>query len=206
MALTPNLSGSVSTGSADGDNALMFALAWGERLSAELPKAIQASREFAEAVRAYDRGDEWGLGDDSLAEGFRGMWTANATVVWTASQVERWLVRLAREAGDAEPEPVPDLKSLRDALEHLDEAVFDDNDYAHADRSDSRKKTVTRALHRLGPLAIASWSPDGPLFNLIDTDRIRSFGSQLSNRLSAMLDELAEDYAVQEALDRVRGK
>jgi hypothetical protein len=206
MPLVPDLSGSVTTGSPNGDNALMFSLAWGERLTAELPRAIQASHDFATAVRAYDRGDDWGLSDDSLAEGFRAMWTANAAVVWTASQVERWLVRLAREVGEPEPEPDADLKTLRDALEHLDEAVFDDDDHAYADRSNKRTKQVTRALHRLEPFAIASWRPGGPLFNLIDVDQLRTLGRRLGDRLSAMLDDVAEDAAVQEAIDRMRQK
>jgi len=204
--ITADSSGSYSTGSAGGDNALTFALAWGERLASELPAALEASRSFASAARAFDRADEWPLDDTHIAESFRAMWTANASVVWTASQVERWLVRLARETGEPAPVPVPNLKTLRDALEHLDEAIFDDGNYAHADRSDERVKQRTRALARLGPFAIASWKPGGPLFDLIDPAQLHDLGRQLSARLSSMLDEMAEDYATQEAIDRIRGK
>jgi hypothetical protein len=204
--LTADPSGSYSTGSASGDNALTFALAWGERLTSELPAALEASHRFAAAARAFDRADEWHLDDTHIAASFRAMWTANASVVWAASQVERWLVRLARETGEPAPVPVPDLKTLRDALEHLDEAIFDDDNYAYANRHDARTKQRTRALERLGPFAIASWMPEGPLFNLIDPAQLNAPGRQLGDRLSSMLDVMAEDYATQEAIDRIHGK
>lgn len=200
--LSGSLSGNLSTGSAASDYVLLFARTWTERLADELPAAISASTRLVEDDRAFGRMEDWSPSEDAVALSFRRMWAANASVVWTGYQAQRWLRRLARELGEEPPEEVPFFKSLRDALEHLDSALFDDTGTAVTDPIDRRQT----GLKRIGGPSVQSWNPGGPLFALVDVDALRLLSRELSDRLKGLLDDMAEDYVVQAEIDRMRGK
>ena len=200
--LTGSLSGNFSTGSAAGDHALLFARTWAERLTAELPAAIHASQRLVDDDRAFERMEDWSPSEDDVALSFRRMWAANAAVVWTGYQAQRWVRRLARELGEEPPAEVPFLKSLRDALEHLDSALFDDTGTAVTDPVDTRQT----GLKKIGGLRVQSWAPGEPLFALVDVDELRRLSAALTDRLQVLLDDIAEDYVVQAEIDRMRGK
>lgn len=200
--LTVDLGGNFSTGSAAGDHALLFAQTWAERLAEELRDAIAASERLVRDDRAFERMEDWSPSEDDVARSFRRMWSANAAVVWTGYQAERWLTRLARELGEPQPTPVAQLRTLRNALEHLDSALFDDAGTARADPSDR----TAAALRALDGLRVQSWDPSGPLFALVDVEALRRLSREVTDRLYGLLDDVAEDYMVQAEIDRLRGK
>ncbi|MFJ4075959.1 hypothetical protein [Curtobacterium sp. NPDC089991] len=201
-SLRVDLGGNLSTGSPAGDHALFFARTWAERLADELPAAISASTALIKDDRAFERMEDWSPSEDDVARSFRRMWAANASVVWTGYQAQRWLRRLARELDEEPPDEVPSLKSLRDALEHLDSALFDDTGTAVTDPVDRRQT----GLKKIGGLRVESWDPGGPLFALVDVAALRRLSQGITDRLHSLLNEVAEDYAVQAEIDRLRGK
>ena len=78
--------------------------------------------------------------------------------MWTGYQAQRWLARLAREIGESKPDEVESLKLLRNALEHLDTALFDESGMASADPNDRS----AWSLRKLGGPAVQSWAARGP--------------------------------------------
>ena len=96
----------------------------------------------------------------------RWLWVAQHQVVWSAHQLESWSRRLAVERGDAPSPRDQVLADLRNALEHLDEAVFEDE--AHCAAGPDRRN---RSLHAL-PRGELFLGPDlhggSKLFGLID--------------------------------------
>jgi hypothetical protein len=61
-----------------------------------------------------------------LGENFRVQWVEEHTLVWAAHQLEQWTHRLALDRFEEPPEPDEVLAIVRNALEHLDEADFDE--------------------------------------------------------------------------------
>lgn len=143
----------------------------------------------------------------ALDKAFRTKWTADATVIWTARHVDRWTAKLAQLTGQPEPVPVPALRTLRNALEHLDEAVFDedeDDGYATVPPTATRKKFALADLPNgrllVGTEAVAKF------YGLIEVDALRELASTLTARLDGLMDELASDYYAQQIIDERRGK
>ena len=200
--ITADVGGNFSTGSPAGDHALLFARTWTERLADELPAAFAASERLVLDSRNFERMEDWSPSQDDLERSFRRMWAENATVVWTGYQAQRWLARLAREIGESEPAEVESLKLLRNALEHLDTALFEESGMATADPNDRN----AWSLRKLGGLSVQSWAAGGPLFTLVDVDGLRRLSRELTDRLDALVDAIAEDYFVQQEIDRRRGK
>lgn len=200
--ITADLGGNFSTGSPAGDHALLFARTWAERLADELPLAIATSEQLVRDSRDSERMEDWSPSADDLERSFRRMWAANATVVWTGYQAQRWLARLAREIGEPKPAEVESLKVLRNALEHLDTALFDEDGMATADPADR----AAWSLRKLGAVPVQSWAADGPLFALVDVDSLQRLSGEITARLDALIDAIVEDYVVQQEIDRRRGK
>jgi hypothetical protein len=180
----------------------LFARTWAERLAEELPLAIATSRQLVRDSRDADRLEDWSPTEDDLERSFRQMWAANATVVWTGYQAQRWLARLAREIDEPVPLEIEPLKVLRNALEHLDTALFDEDGVATADPTDKG----AWSLRALGALPVQSWAPDGPLFALVDVGALQRLSGEILGRLGALMDAIAEDYFVQQEIDRRLGK
>jgi hypothetical protein len=198
---TADLNGEFSTGSPSGDHALLFAHTRTERLADGLPLAIAASERFMGDSRNFERMEDWSPSRDDLERSFRRMWSENATVVWISYQAQRWLARLALETGGDKPDEVESLRLLRNALEHLDTALFDESGMASADPN----KKSAWSLRELGGLSVQSWAAGGPLFALVDVDSLRRLSRELTDTLHALADTIAEDYFVQQEIDRRRG-
>lgn len=202
----PRLDGSFRTNSVNGDYALLFARAWSERLEGELAASVEATRSLDAMWRAYDHGDDW-IDQFALDKAFRTKWSADATVIWTARHVDRWTAKLAQMTGQPEPVPVPALRTLRNALEHLDEAVFDedeDDGYATVPPTATRKKFALADLPN-GRLLIGT-EASAKLYGLIEVDALRELASTLTARLDGLMDEMASDYYAQQIIDERRGK
>ncbi|MGH3923261.1 MAG: hypothetical protein ACREX8_05955 [Gammaproteobacteria bacterium] len=152
-----------------------FVRTWAEEVRRQVARVRELRETFATQMGQAEHGaslgqrELTGYGDPSpgqLDATSRRLWVAQHQVVWSAHQLERWSQRLAKERGDTPSSPDPVLVNLRNALEHLDDAEFEDEGHAAAD-SDRRN----RSLHAL-PRAELFLGPDeyggSKLFGLID--------------------------------------
>ncbi|MER7901571.1 hypothetical protein ABTX62_37445 [Streptomyces sp. NPDC096046] len=83
-----------------------------------------------------------------LEENFRAQWAEEHQLVWAAHQLERWDARLRRERGQEPRREDPFLKDVRDALEHLDEVDFA-QDQADPPVLAKGKEYIGRAIRKL---------------------------------------------------------
>lgn len=113
---------------------------------------------------AADRLEEWSPTELDLHESFRRLWAAQHHLVWAAHQLERWQRRLAREREEPERPRDPVLDDLRNALEHLDEAVLEDPNAALAG-DDPR---LNRSLRRLPQCQLPIASSGRLMFQVLD--------------------------------------
>ena len=138
----------------------------------EVRRLVRQEREIRQKYEwsnwAVERNEEWSPQERDLHELFGRMWTAQHHLVWAAHQLERWQRRLARERGLPEPAADAVLADLRNALEHLDEAVLGQPDTVAAGENPSQN----RSLRRL-PGSELHVGPSGTLlFHLVDPKEI----------------------------------
>ncbi|WP_324273759.1 hypothetical protein [Blastococcus brunescens] len=116
------------------------------------------------------------------------LWVAQHHLVWATNQLEQWVRRLAREQGGPEPEPDPVLTALRDALEHLDDAVLDE------DIASAGPGKGNRALRKLpeSQLYIGTFGSHR-MFGLVDPEDIERRALAIVTTADR-LEQQAEDY------------
>lgn len=201
--LTPHMSGQFSTPSWAGDHSLLFSRAWAERLTTQI-EVVRAAAETAQLIdRQIEYMEEWSPSELDYDRAFRALWSECVLTVWIADGLDRWLNLLAREIGEDPPAPIVHLRHLRNALMHLDEASFDQSG-AHAGPTSGQN----RSLRELpgSRLLVQSWSPDSPLFDLLDVAQLETIASELLTRLDVEMNALVDEYVVQAEIDRRRGK
>lgn len=143
---------------------------WVEEVRRLVPEVRAVREKYDRDSRAMDRNDSWPpLTEQDMFANWRRLWAAQHHLVWAAHQLERWVVRLARERRTKVPKQDPVLADLRNALEHLDEA---DLDVATATASSNPART--KSLRRLpgGQLLIGTGGSPRRLFDLIDSVEI----------------------------------
>lgn len=201
--LTPHLSGQFSTPTWAGDHSLLFARAWAERLTTQIEAVRAAARSVELIDRQIEYMEEWSPSELDYDRAFRALWSECVLTVWIADGLDRWLNLLYREIGEEPPAPILHLRHLRNALMHLDEAVFDEAG-AHAGVASSRN----RSLRELpgSRVLVQTWTEGSPLFDLLDVAQLEAIARELLARLDAEMDALVEDYVVQAEIDRRRGK
>lgn len=146
----------------------MFVQIWAEEVRRQVKHVRQLREKSDFDLRAAEYGEDWSPLDEDLYRNFRMLWPAQHQLVWAAHQLERWQRRLAHARG-AFPPPVDEvLANLRNALEHLDEADLDDEQYAAADSTPARNRSL-RALPG-SRLSIRTGGP--PLFELVDPEAV----------------------------------
>jgi hypothetical protein len=178
----------------------MFVRTWAEAVLREVKRVRKIRKKDAEDSRDHDRMEDWSPTQEDLERNFRTVWAEEHTLVWAAHQLERWSQRLARERGQEPPEADPVLKSVRNALEHLDDAEFKDL-YAiprelPGEDADKRKSKddPNRSLRAL-PDSRLTIAVGGELaFGLIDAN-------ELEGRALAVVRGV-EDELEQEVIDR----
>jgi hypothetical protein len=203
--LSGDLSGRFETPTEAGDYSLLFARTWAEKLRAQVVVSKAATATFAKKSRQAEYGEDWSPDELDIERAFRSMWAENVTLIWISHQLEQWLSRLAVELGEEAPKPIDGLRLLRNALEHLNEAEFNDG---VAVPGTGRKNPSLRELRdRHGyALFIGSWGSESPLFNLIDPRSVEELATTLLDRLERELDEIIQDYLTQERINDIRGK
>ncbi|WP_327722317.1 hypothetical protein OG381_48265 [Streptomyces sp. NBC_00490] len=137
--------------------------------------------------RNYERMEEWSPTEEDLARDFREQWASEHTLVWAAFQLEQWRARLQTERG-VEPEVGhPLLRTVRNALEHLVDAVFVD------ERAESPAPTGQKgsALRQLKGLDIALGGEAS--FGHIDTAAVENAALNVVRTIERDLEQEARD-------------
>ena len=146
---------------------ITFVRAWAESTLRQVERVREVRQEAALLNRQLDR--EWdGDRAKALEPLWRQNWTEEHSLVWALHQLERWVSRLARERGLEPREPDADLRDLRNALEHLDDAVLERGHLAEAGEDPKRNRSLRRLPGE--KIAIAT---GGRLFGTLDLGTLR---------------------------------
>jgi hypothetical protein len=151
--------------------------AWAESTLRQVERVREVKQDAAELNRQLDR--DWDEDQAKLLESlWRRNWTEEHALVWSLHQLERWWSRLALERSSEPPEANASLRDLRNALEHLDDAVLDPGHLAEA----GDDLSVNRSLRRLpgGRLLIAT---GGKLFGILSLDELEEIARDHFDRM-----------------------
>jgi hypothetical protein len=110
---------------------------WAGEVRRRVPEVQQLRDRYERMDRAVAHADAPMLSEEDVYEAWQQLWAAQHHLVWAAYQLERWVARLARETHQQAPAADPVLADLRHALEHLDEAEFDEQGATPGARSRS---------------------------------------------------------------------
>lgn len=170
------------------DVVLSLAVSWAGAVREQLDNVRKRVKNFHNVSNMYERMD----GDvttDHLAASWQAAWTAEALLVISADNLERWIKRLHLDRGREPKTPLPLLRKLRNAIEHMDESEFDDEEWIARPT-----KSQSRGLGALpdASLSISVGSHD-KVFGLITLDELQSIVDSLVNELERELDDYAED-------------
>ena len=124
-------------------NEWMLALAWAEAVLLQVRATRDAIKSFDNLDRMNERMD-YDVPPDMEAA-FRDAWTSEVTLVWMTQQLALWVSK-ALGAWDAKT-AIPDHKTWRNALEHLDEALLKDG--VATENPDLKKKNKHQAISDL---------------------------------------------------------
>jgi hypothetical protein len=174
------------------DLPLMLARGWAEASMRLLQEASAMRKEYRALDRAYERMDIEGLSESDLLDKIRRIWIAESMLVHAASSLEIWMAKLYRTRRRKPRPQVAYLRQLRNALEHLEEADFDDEGWI------ATARTAQGARRGIGALPEAKLEvglgPDGLLFGVIAPAELHSLVDDLVRELDRELDEYAQDW------------
>jgi hypothetical protein len=172
----------------------MLMLAWAEEVRRLIGELYAVRKEHWDLLAAQERSEDWSPSDEMIARAFRRHWVASHQVVWAAYQLNRWAARDARDSGREVPAADAVLKNLRDALEHLDEAEWqDDVTLGPPPEGAGKNKLTGRALRELpGNGLLFGVGFDGTVLGLVDID-------ELDRRAAGIIEAL--DHAEYESVE-----
>lgn len=170
------------------DVVLSLAVSWAGAVREQLRTVKERVRNYHDVDSMYERMD----GDitmDHLAASWQAAWTAEALLVISADNLERWIKRLHTERGRQPRPPQPQLRTLRNAIEHMDESEFDEDEWVARPG-----KSQDRGLGALpnASLSISVGSRE-KVFGLIGHDELQGIVNALLDELDRELNEYAED-------------
>ncbi|XUM00251.1 hypothetical protein ACQ86F_25405 [Streptomyces venezuelae ATCC 10712] len=172
------------------EHALLFVRSWGEAVVRQAERARAARLKHAADNRNYERLEDWSPSEEDLERSFRALWAEEHMLVWSAYQLERWRKRLAQERGRESPPPDKVLSQVRNALEHLDEAEFQEDGFAVARE---QRGNSGRSLRELpgGGLSIYA---GGKLFGLINAEEIEERALNVVRTIEDEFEQAAIDW------------
>ncbi|MFD6936247.1 hypothetical protein ACFWAP_08860 [Streptomyces goshikiensis] len=174
------------------DAAESFVQRWAEAVLRQAARTREVRKRTAGDNRAYERGEEPSLDQWTLDANRRELWTEEHMLVWSAHQLERWRARLAQERGEPAPQENEVLKDVRDALEHLDEAVLGVD--AATPPEEGKRKQKGRALRKLPGQAMPLHADGGKLFAVLDPEVIDREALSVVASIEAELNDWAIDH------------
>jgi hypothetical protein len=183
-----------------------FAAAW-SRATLRQAKRYRAAVEVANRKSwQYDRLEDWSPQWPEVVAALDDAWTEGHLLVVAAHKLDVWVRRLAVEAGRADV-PIADrlLNDLRDALEHLDEAMFEDGEPV-ADPSRGNRKWALDRLPRSPGAAHTTRAGELFALGLISVDHLESLAHQVANEIEDEIEAPAIDAYIQSEIDRRLGK
>ncbi|GAA0426132.1 hypothetical protein Acor_54760 [Acrocarpospora corrugata] len=175
-----------------------FVRTWGEAVLQQVDRLRTIRTKFHRDGRNYERLEEWSPTQEDLDRNFRELWAEEHTLVWAAYQLERWNRRLVKVRGGSAPVPDVVLANVRNTLEHLDDADFDDGDAVPGARSRSLQKLPN------GRLVISAGSDLA--FGLIDPDELERRALSLIGMIEDDLERAAVDRYLDMLEDERRGR
>lgn len=188
LFMTPGVHEPLQSFDPDGEDVILsLAVSWAGAVREQLHNVKDRVRHFHNVGNMYERmgGD---VTMDELAASWQAAWTAEALLVISADNLERWIKRLYTERGRQPRPPHPQLRALRNAIEHMDESEFDNEEWvARPGRSQGRG---------LGALPDARLSISvgdrENVFGLISHDELQAIVSALIDELERELSDYAE--------------
>ncbi|OLT24759.1 hypothetical protein BJF83_23850 [Nocardiopsis sp. CNR-923] len=174
------------------EHAVLFVRTWAETVLRQIERVDEAREKFHLDSRNYERMEDWSPTEEDVGRAFRALWAEEHTLVWAAHQLEQWRIRLGQLRKRDGVSRDRKLASLRNALEHLVEADFQDG-YAvpkEGRGASGSGRGKGRGLASLpdGRLEIAI---DGPaVFDMLDTDEVERVALR---QVQAIEEELEQD-------------
>ncbi|MEW1706976.1 hypothetical protein AB0230_07015 [Microbacterium sp. NPDC089190] len=183
----------LNTFDADGDDVpLMLARSWADSTFEMLELSRKRRRDYRWVSRSYDRMDGDAVDLARLQRAIREVWSTDCLLIISAANLEAWTRKLYRARRRREPKPLENLKRLRNAIEHLDEADIDEETWIATARNPRALKSGIGALpnQKLG----IGVSGDGLLFGVMSYEDLENLVNGLLGELSQELDDYARDW------------
>lgn len=197
--MSPELPRPLQTFSPDGEDiVLSLAVSWVGAVREQLHNVKVRVNHWSNVDRMYERAD----GDvslDDLARAWQAAWIAEALLVISADNLERWVKRLYVENGRQPRPPHPQLRALRNAIEHMDESEFDDETWT-ASPGESGQSRGLGALPNAS-LSIAVGSRD-KVFDIISHEDLQAIVDGLVRELEREITDYEEDMVALYLEDR----
>lgn len=171
------------------DVILSLAVSWAGTVREQLDNVKTRVSLYHNLENMHERMD----GDvttDHLAASWQAAWTAEALLVISADNLERWIKRLYIERGRTPAPAHPRLRALRNAIEHMDESDFEDDEWI-ARAAGTKQGRGLGALPE-SSLSISPGSHDS-VFGLIKHEDLQSIVNTLIHELDRELDDYAAD-------------
>ncbi|RNL80712.1 hypothetical protein [Halostreptopolyspora alba] len=177
------------------EHAVLFVRTWAEAVIRQVERVNEAREKFRVDARNYERMEDWSPSEEDVDRAFRALWAEEHTLVWAAHQLEQWRIRLGqlrKRDGVARDKT---LASLRNALEHLVEAEFQDG-YAVPKEGRSTSgggRGKGRGLASLpdGRLEISTGGP--AVFDLLDANEVERVALHQVQAIEGELEQDAMD-------------
>ena len=151
-----------------------FAQAWAKDVMLRIARVRDLRTQHHVDTRNADRLEDWSPTEQDLRDRFGTLWTEQHLLVVAAMQFMRWANLWACEfVGQPLEDLLPELRHLRNALEHASEAA------TSASGRLVPKTKKDRALHELGSILVGMDGSD-LLFGHLDLDELERVVSRLS--------------------------
>lgn len=173
------------------DVPLHFARAWAESTvrmleTSQVKRAALRDRERENAESDLDQ-----VSDPFLQRAEREAWTTECLLILSAAQLETWIAKLYRVRERKAPKPIPALSALRNAIEHLEESMFDEEEFVARPKNPMARKRGVGALPG-GELSLYV-SDDEKLLGVITPDELDALARGLLEELAREDDEWMAD-------------
>ncbi|MFE1909429.1 hypothetical protein ACFW96_38045 [Streptomyces gardneri] len=177
-----------------------FVQRWAEAVLRQAARTRAVRKKTAADDRAYDRNEEWSPSFWQIEANYRELWTEEHMLVWSAHQLERWQARLAKERNQPVPPENKDLRNVRNALEHLDEAALGGYTATPPEGAGwGQGRSLRNLPDKMMSLDVAG---SGTLFEVLDRGMIETAALAVVKSIEDELDQRAMDHYA----DLMRGK
>jgi hypothetical protein len=174
-------------------------LMWAEAVVRQVDRVRQQRKKDGADFHSYDQE----LGAPMTYEVRRNFRTTQAeehTLIWAARQLEKWTQRWAIERDRTPADPDPVLADVRNAMEHLYEAAFDEHAVAVPGPFGSN-----RSLRKL-PYGSVPRGVGNRLAGRLAVDDLEERALAMVNKVETEIFDQEEGYIEQSLTDEMRGK